>query len=51
MALFTYEDTSRREDLLDVLRDVSPSADNWLVTHLGTSVALNTLHKRGRLCS
>lgn len=45
MALFTYDDTSRREDLLSILRDVSPNTDNYLVTNLGTSVATNTLHE------
>lgn len=45
MALFTYDNTSRREDLLSILRDVSPAASNWLVTHLGKSTAYNTLHE------
>jgi hypothetical protein len=45
MALFTYDDASRREDLLSVLRDVSPIASNYLVTNLGTSQAQNTLHE------
>lgn len=45
MALFTYDDTSRREDLLSVLRDVSPVSDNYLVTNLGTSTAYNTVHE------
>lgn len=45
MALFTYEDQSRRESLLSVLRDVSPAASNYLVTNLGTSTAYNTLHE------
>lgn len=45
MALFTYDDTSRREDLLSILRDVSPVSDNYLVTNIGTSSASNTLHE------
>lgn len=45
MALFTYDDTSRREDLLSVLRDVSPVTDNYLTTKLGKSTAQNTLHE------
>lgn len=45
MALYTYDDQSRREDLLSILRDVSPNTDNYLVTNLGTSVATNTLHE------
>ncbi len=45
MALFTYDDSSRREDLLSILRDVSPISDNYLVTNLGTSKATNTLHE------
>jgi hypothetical protein len=45
MALFTYDDSSRRESLLSVLRDVSVAADNYLVTNLGKSTATNTLHE------
>ena len=45
MALFSYDDTSRREDLLSVLRDVSPAASNYLTTNLGKSTAYNTLHE------
>lgn len=45
MALYTYDDTSRREDLLSVLRDVSPAASNYLVTNLGTNTAYNTFHE------
>lgn len=45
MALYTYDDTSRRESLLDVLRDVSPAASNYLVTNLASSTATNTLHE------
>ena len=45
MALYTYDDTSRREDLLSILRDVSPTADNYLVTNLGKSQAQGTLHE------
>lgn len=45
MGLFTYDDASRREDLLSILRDVSPVSDNWLVTHLGATTAMNTVHE------
>ena len=45
MALYTYDDTSRREDLLSILRDVSPAASNYLVTNLGKSTTYNTLHQ------
>lgn len=45
MALFTYDDTSRREDLLSILRDVSPTTDNYMVTNMGTSQASNTYHE------
>lgn len=43
--LYTYDDTSRREDLLSILKDVSPVTDNYLVTNLGSSVAMNTFHE------
>lgn len=42
--LITYQDTARREDLLDVIGDVSPD-DNPLSTMLGTSSAQQTLHE------
>lgn len=45
MGLFTYDDTSKREDLLSIIRDVSPAASNYLVTNLATSTAYNTLHE------
>lgn len=45
MALFSYDDASRREDLLSILKDVSPVTDNYLVTNLGNSTAQNTLHE------
>lgn len=45
MALFTYDDTARRESLLDILRDVSPNTDTYLVEQLATSKATNTLHE------
>lgn len=45
MALFTYDDGSRRESLLSVLKDLSPNANNYLVTKLGVSSADNTLHE------
>lgn len=43
--LLTYQDASRREDLLSLLRDVSPLGGNYLTGNLGTSVARNTLHE------
>lgn len=42
--LTTFYDTSRREDLLDVIADVSPD-DTPLATMLGTSTAKNTVHQ------
>jgi len=43
--LLTYDDNSRREDLLSLLKDVSPLGGNYLTGNLGTSVARNTLHE------
>lgn len=45
MALYTYGDTSIREDLLSILRDVSPAASNYLVTNLATNTAYSALHQ------
>jgi len=42
--LITYQDTSRREDLMDVLADVSPD-ETPLLTLFGTSTARGTLHE------
>lgn len=42
--LVTYDDGSRREDLLNLVGDVSPD-DTPLATMLKTSVATNTLHE------
>lgn len=42
---YTFDDTSRREDLLSIIRDVSPAASNYLTTNLATSTAYNTLHE------
>lgn len=44
IGLITYDDAVRREDLLDVISDVSPD-DNPLATMLGTTVAKNTYHE------
>jgi len=44
MGVFTPDATTRRESLLEVLRDVSPVTDNYLVNELGVSTASNTLH-------
>ena len=43
--LQTYQDASRREDLISLLKDVSPLGGNYLSGNLGTSVARNTLHE------
>lgn len=45
-ALQTYNDTVRREDLMDVLVDVSPDS-NYIQTFAGTSSASQTLHEWG----
>jgi hypothetical protein len=42
--LITYQDGGRREDLLDVLGDVSPD-ETPLLTLFGTSVSKGTLHE------
>lgn len=42
--LITYQDASRREDLLDVIGDVSPD-ETPLLTLFGTSTARGTLHE------
>lgn len=44
--LQSYDDASRRESLLSVLKDVSPSLDNYFVTNLSRGKdATNTLHE------
>lgn len=45
MATFTYDDAVRRESLLDILKDVSPVEDNYLMNEMGSSTAKNTLHE------
>lgn len=45
IGLITYDDASRRESLLSILKDVSPTSDNYLVTNLGVDTAMNTLHE------
>jgi len=42
--LQTYQDTGRREDLIDIIGDVSPD-DNPLSTMLATTKATQTLHE------
>ena len=42
--LITYQDAGRREDLLDIIADVSPD-DNPLSTMLGTTKATQTNHE------
>lgn len=44
--LQSYDDGSRRESLLSILKDVSPNTDNYLTTNLGKApAATNTLHE------
>lgn len=44
--LMTYDDGSRRESLLSILRDVSPNTDNYFMSNLGKGpAAQNTLHE------
>lgn len=44
--LQSYDDGSRRESLLSVLKDVSPSTDNYFVSNLSRGAdASNTLHE------
>lgn len=44
--LQTYQDGSRRESLLSILRDVSPNTDNYFTSNLGRGPnAQNTLHE------
>lgn len=46
LSVVTYGDTTRRESLLSILRDVSPSYDNYFVSNLGRAPdATNTLHE------
>ena len=45
IGVMTYQDASRREDLLSILKDVSPLGGNYLVGNLGSSVARNTLQE------
>lgn len=42
--LITYQDAGRREDLLDILADISPD-ETPLLTLFGTSTARGTLHE------
>lgn len=42
----SYQDGSRRESLLSILKDVSPNTDNYFVSNLGKApAAQNTLHE------
>lgn len=45
MSVFTYDDGTRKESVLDILRDVSPNASNYLMSRLEDSKAENTLHQ------
>jgi len=43
--LVTYQDSTRREDLLSILKDISPLDGNYLYDNLGTTKASGTLHE------
>lgn len=48
MGMQTYQMSDRREDLLSILKDISPNTDNYLTTNLGTgSKSQNTYHEWG----
>ncbi len=42
--VFTYDVESRRESILDIMRDISPNASNYLMSRLADSKATNTVH-------
>lgn len=45
-SVISYDDGSRRESLLSILRDVSPNTDNYFVSNLAKAPnATNTLHE------
>lgn len=46
ISVISYDDGSRRESLLSILRDVSPNTDNYFVSNLKKAPnATNTLHE------
>lgn len=45
IGLSTYQDTSRREDLISILKDISPLGGNYLFANLGSTSASQTLHE------
>jgi len=46
ISVISYDDGSRRESLLSILRDVSPNTDNYFVSNLKKAAnATNTLHE------
>lgn len=46
LSVISYDDGSRRESLLSILRDVSPNTDNYFVSNLKKAAnATNTLHE------
>jgi len=46
VSVISYDDGSRRESLLSILRDVSPNTDNYFVSNLKKAPnATNTLHE------
>lgn len=46
MGMQSYQMSDRREDLLSILKDVSPNTDNYLTTNLGVGPkATNTYHE------
>jgi hypothetical protein len=45
IGLQTFDDTSRREDLISLLKDISPLGGNYLYSNLGQSSAQQTVHQ------
>lgn len=43
--LVTYQDSTRREDLISMLKDISPLDGNYLYDNLGSTEASGTLHE------
>ena len=43
--LVTYQDSTRREDLIKILKDISPLDGNYLYDNLGMTDASGTLHE------
>lgn len=45
IGLGSYQDSSRREDLISLLKDISPLGGNYLYANLGSTEAKQTLHE------